>query len=68
MYSDIFHNDLTKQTAVAQLFASLIGRREDTSASITGPVSAQDPQGSVTAQIFVQLVLITECLGINRCI
>ena len=29
------------------------------------PVDAQDPQGSVTAHIFVQIVLIIEFMGIN---
>ncbi len=29
------------------------------------PVAAQDPQGSVTAQIFVRIVLIIEFMGIN---
>ena len=29
------------------------------------PVAAQDPQGSVTAQIYVQIVQIVEFMGIN---
>ena len=44
-YSDIFHYDVTKQAAVAQLFASLIERREDASASLTGPSSCPGPPG-----------------------
>ena len=38
-YSDIFSNDVSKQAAVTQLFSSLIERREDASASTTGPSS-----------------------------
>ena len=36
-YSDIFEDDVLKQSAVTRLFASLIERREDASASDTGP-------------------------------
>ena len=38
-YSDIFNDDVVKQSAVTHLIASLIERREDASASDTGPSS-----------------------------
>ena len=40
-YSDIFSEDVIKQAAVAQLFATLIERREYASASSTGPSNCQ---------------------------
>ena len=39
LYSDIFSEDIEKQTAVTKLFSALLQRREDASASTTGPSS-----------------------------
>ena len=36
-YSDIYSEDVHKQTAVTKLFATLLQRREDASVSTTGP-------------------------------
>ena len=46
-YSDIFSNDVSKQAAVTQLFSSLIERREDASASTTGPSSCPGSPGQL---------------------
>ena len=45
-YNDIFSEDVSRQAAVIQLYANLIERREDASASTLAPVSAQDLQGN----------------------
>ena len=37
IYNDIFSEDVSRQAAVVQLYATLIERREDASASTTGP-------------------------------
>ena len=37
IYNDIFSEDVSRQAAVVQLYATLIERREDVSASTTGP-------------------------------
>ena len=42
---DIFNDNVSKQAAVTQLFSSLIERREDASASITGPSSCPGSPG-----------------------
>ena len=39
MYSDIYSEDIIKQAAVTKLFSTLLQRREDASASTTGPSS-----------------------------
>ena len=39
MYSDIYSEDILKQAAVTKLFSTLLQRREDASASTTGPSS-----------------------------
>ena len=36
-YNDILSEDVLRQAAVAQLYATIIERREDASASTTGP-------------------------------
>ena len=36
-YNDIFSDNIDTQAAIVQLFATLLERREDTSASTTGP-------------------------------
>ena len=41
-YHDIFSEDLLKQVAVTKLFASLLEKREDASASTTGPMCCPD--------------------------
>ena len=45
--SDIFNDDVLKQAAVTQLIASLIERREDASASDTGPSSCPESPGQL---------------------
>ena len=39
LYSDIYSEDTLKQTAATKLFSTLFQRREDASASTTGPSS-----------------------------
>jgi hypothetical protein len=39
VYSDLFSEDIVKQTAITKLFAALLQRREDASASTAGPSS-----------------------------
>ena len=52
-YEDIFSSDIKKQAAVTQLFASLLERREDASASPTGPslCSGQDDDHTLSSDI-----------------
>ena len=51
LYSDIFSDDVEKQAAVTKLFSTLLQRREDASASTTGPSSCPGPPGHCNNQI-----------------
>ena len=51
LYSDIFSDDVEKQAAVTKLFSTLLQRREDASASTTGPSSCPGPPGNCNNQI-----------------
>ena len=46
-YSDIFSQDVDRQAAITQLYATLIERREDASASTTGPSSCPGSPGQL---------------------
>ena len=54
-YSDIYSEDVQKQTAVTKLFATLLQRREDASASTTGPSCCPGLHG----HYYIQLVCLT---------
>ena len=46
-YGDIFSEDVDRQAAITQLYATLIERREDASASTTGPSSCPGSPGQL---------------------
>ena len=52
-YEDIFSEDIARQAAAVQLIASLLQRREDASASTTGPgcSPAEDSNSSQTVNV-----------------
>ena len=46
-YNNIFSEDVTRQAAIVQLYTTLIERREDASASTTGPSSCSGSPGQL---------------------